>query len=89
MRVNLCRSGRIRTSKARRQRIAMVEVNDTSKQPIFYHRSILIVLFYYYSPPQLTIVGALREVCGPDENRTHHSLLAREKRQPWNMRAQN
>ena len=25
--------------------------------------------------------------CGPEENRTLHSLLAREKRQPWNMRA--
>ena len=26
-------------------------------------------------------------ICGPEENRTLHSLLAREKRQPWNMRA--
>ena len=27
--------------------------------------------------------------CGPEGNRTLHSLLAREKRHPWNMRAQN
>ena len=27
--------------------------------------------------------------CGPEGNRTLHSLLAREKRQPWNIRAQN
>lgn len=34
------------------------------------------------------IAFILRGRCGPDENRTHHGLLARESRQPWNMRAQ-
>ena len=31
--------------------------------------------------------SSISMICGPKENRTLHSLLAREKRQPWNMRA--
>ena len=68
------------------QPITILDPKSSASQPIAPPPQYLMYKLYLWIKPGITFTS---NFCGPEGNRTLHDLLAREFRQPWNMRAQN
>ena len=66
------------------QPVMVLDSKSSASQPIAPRPQDLYKL-YLWIKPGITFTS---NFCGPEGNRTLHSLLAREKRQPWYMQAQ-
>ena len=67
------------------QPVTVLDPKSSASQPIAPPPHDLMYKLYLWIKPGITFTS---KFCGPEGNRTLHSLLAREKRQPWYMQAQ-
>ena len=66
------------------QPVTVLDPKSSASQPIAPPPHDLMYKLYLWIKPGITFTS---NFCGPEGNRTLHSLLAREKRQPWNISA--